>query len=98
MIDIKPNNILVNFKQDAQPDDEDNRFTEIQVADFGSCVPEDSTHAKNGALIGTSIFRSPEASLKLQWGTPTDIWSFGATVSRIYPQEYVLQNNQKFEN
>jgi serine/threonine protein kinase len=80
--DIKPNNVLVNRKPDDGPGQEDseNRFAEIQVADFGSCVPADSIHAKKGDLIGTSIFRSPEASLKMQWGTPTDIWSFGAMV------------------
>jgi serine/threonine protein kinase len=61
----------------------ENRFAEIQVADFGSCVPTSSSHAKNGELIGAPVFRSPEASLHLQWGTATDIWSFGAMVSLL---------------
>ena len=31
------------------------------------------------------MFRSPEAMLNLRWRTPTDIWSFGATVSDFSP-------------
>lgn len=56
------------------------RFADVQLADFGSTIPQDSAHARDGDPIGTSIFRSPEAALQKRWGTATDIWSFGATV------------------
>ena len=36
---------------------------------------------EEGHVIGAAIFRSPEAMLNLRWRAPTDIWSFGATVS-----------------
>jgi serine/threonine protein kinase len=69
--DIKPDNILVNYGQG------DVRFTDIQVADCGSTVSSDSAYAEDGDLIGAPIWRSPEAQLRIGWGTPTDIWSFG---------------------
>lgn len=43
-------------------------------------VPPDADPKEHGHVIGAAIFRSPEAMLNLRWGTPTDIWSFGATV------------------
>lgn len=74
-LDIKPSNVLVNY---GQPD---SRFTDVQLADFGSTVHVDSVHAQRGDSISTPIFRSPEAHLQMKWDTATDIWSFGATVS-----------------
>jgi serine/threonine protein kinase len=80
--DIKPNNVLCNLKseEEVNKDESDIRFSEVLLADFGSCVPSTSNYAKEGQPIGAAIFRSPEANLKLPWGTPTDIWSFGAMV------------------
>lgn len=72
--DIKPDNILVNYGQG------DIRFTDVQLADCGNTVPADSAYAKDGDLIGAPIWRSPEAQLRIGWGTQTDIWSFGALV------------------
>ncbi|KAL4925821.1 putative serine/threonine protein kinase [Aspergillus undulatus] len=77
--DIKPSNVLVNYGE------HDFRFTDVQLADFGSTVHVDSVHAQRGDPIGTPIFRSPEAHLQMKWGTATDIWSFGATlISLLY--------------
>jgi serine/threonine protein kinase len=75
-IDVKPNNVLVNYADDSKQ-----RITEVQLADFGSTVSEESGHAKDGDDISTPIFRSPEAAMQLPWTTATDIWSFGITVS-----------------
>lgn len=55
------------------------------VADFGDTVREDSKAAKDGFPIGTPIFRSPEAALRLRWDRATDIWSFGTTVGANQP-------------
>lgn len=83
LIDIKPSNILVNYGSN-----EEVRFTDVQLCDFGSTVPEDSEYALNGDPIGTPIFRSPEAHIQMRWGKPTDIWSFGATVSTsLFPSK-----------
>lgn len=75
VIDIKPSNVLVNYGHG------DVRFTDVQLADFGSTVHRDSPYAQHGDPIGTPIFRSPEAHLQMRWGTATDIWSFGAMAS-----------------
>ncbi|KAL4928969.1 kinase-like protein [Aspergillus undulatus] len=77
--DIKPSNFLANYNGENQ-----NRFKDIQLADFGSTMHIDSGHARDGDLIGTPIFRSPEPHLQLPWGTETDSWSFGATLITLY--------------
>ncbi|KAI9929490.1 hypothetical protein MW887_000963 [Aspergillus wentii] len=82
--DIKPDNILVNHGQDE-------RFTDVQLADFGSTVPSDSGYAKESDLIGTPIWRSPEAHLGIGWSTSTDIWSFGALlITLLYGDNFFL--------
>lgn len=75
--DIKPDNILVNYG--TAPD----RFSEVQLGDCGEAIIVDpkASPFEEGHVIGAAIFRSPEAMLNLRWRTPTDIWSFGATVS-----------------
>jgi serine/threonine protein kinase len=72
--DVKPSNILVNYKTSRPVDPSDDYVR------FVSTIPADSRHARDGDAIGTPIFRSPEASLRLPWGTATNIWSFGTTV------------------
>ncbi|PGH06135.1 STE/STE20 protein kinase [Blastomyces parvus] len=74
--DVKPSNILVTYDKTGEV-----RFKDVQLADFGSTVRMDSSHAQDGDPIGTPIFRSPKAHLQMSWGTATDIWSFGAMAS-----------------
>jgi serine/threonine protein kinase len=75
ILDIKPDNILVNYGQGNM------RLADVKLADFGSTVHMDSRYATEGDFIGAPIFRSPEAHLQMRWSTTTDIWSFGTTVS-----------------
>lgn len=77
--DVKLDNIFANYGHQTQ-----SRFKEIQLGDFGGVVHQDSEFAKEGHLIGTSISRSPEATLQLHWGTATDVWSFGNAVSNVF--------------
>lgn len=70
--DIKPDNILVNHGENG------NRFGDIKLADLGDSVHKDIITKEH--VIGATIFRSPEAMLNQIWGTPTDIWSLGATL------------------
>lgn len=76
-LDIKLDNIFVNLGKDGQ------RFSAIQLGDCGGVVPEKSEFARDGHLIGAVITRSPETMLGLRWGTATDIWSFGSSVSQF---------------
>lgn len=78
ILDIKPDNILVNYGRDPA------RFSDVQVGDCGdTCMVDPEADPLQGHDIGAAIFRSPEAMLNLRWKAPTDIWSFGATVSWI---------------
>jgi serine/threonine protein kinase len=70
-------NILVNY---AASSHSGQRFTDVQLVDLESTVHVTSGFCKDRDEIGTPIWRSPEAQLGLQWGPPTDIWSFGAMV------------------
>ncbi|KAF2963789.1 hypothetical protein GQX73_g9785 [Xylaria multiplex] len=72
--DVKLDNVLVNYGQGDQ------RFSKIQLSDFGGAVSQDSSFAKEGHTIGATFTRSPEAMLQLSWGTSTDVWSFRNTI------------------
>lgn len=76
-------NVLVNYALPAQNCSEQ-RFTDVQLADLESTVHISSRFCEDQDEIGTPIWRSPEASLGLKWGPPTDIWSFGTMVINIY--------------
>lgn len=73
--DVKLDNVFVNYGSTTNE-----RFSEIQLGDFGGVVHQDSDFAKDGHLIGTGISRSPEATLQMHWTTATDVWSFGNAV------------------
>lgn len=69
------------------------RFTDVQLADCGSTVSADSAYAKDSDIIGAPIWRSPEAQLRIGWGIPTDIWSFGALVCPHQVSECYLSSS-----
>lgn len=77
--DIKPDNVMVNYGSN----DTDNRFTDVQLADFGGSLPEDHQHAREGTPIGAAIWRSPESLFGMPWDVKTDIWSFGTLVNKF---------------
>jgi casein kinase II subunit alpha len=57
----------------------ESRFSEVRLADCGDSTHVDSVTEEH--VIRAVLFRSPEAMLNMTWGTATDIWSLGATVS-----------------
>ncbi|KAF7955674.1 hypothetical protein EAE96_004600 [Botrytis aclada] len=77
--DVKPDNILVNRGNAHQ------RFSEVQLADLGGTVSVHSKWAKEGRIVGTSSWRSPEVLLGMPWGTSSDIWSFGCSYLGPFP-------------
>ena len=76
--DIKPDNILVNYGTNGS------RFCKVQLADCGDSIRAKDVGDFTKHKIGADFFRSPEALLMQPWDIPTDIWSFGATVSDIH--------------
>lgn len=82
-------NILVNYA----PPGSAQRFTDVQLADLESTVHITSNFCKDRDEIGTPIWRSPEAQLGLQWGPPSDIWSFGTMVIVIYASLFTFLIN-----
>ncbi|KJX94470.1 hypothetical protein TI39_contig4189g00010 [Zymoseptoria brevis] len=83
--DIKPDNILLNFDSDGS------RVVEAKLGDCGDAwdVGFDSNPQGTRHAIGAAIYRSPEALFGLKWSTPTDIWSFGATlISLIWGRNF----------
>src|SRR5437764_3830187 len=77
-VDIKPNNILLKYDGKAPSG------IAVKLCDFGMATLMDPNKSTAGQEIGAPIFRSPEAFIGQPWGTPTDIWSFGAVVSIHY--------------
>jgi len=75
LVDVKPDNILVDHG------DSDGYYSKVVLSDIGDSVHLPSLPVLDqGHIIGSPIFRSPEATLALKWSYATDIWSFGATV------------------
>lgn len=72
-LNVKLMNVLVNF-------------SDVKFADFREAYHVDSEQAKNSLPISASIWRSPEAQMRIDkgWNTATDIWSFGLCVSDPY--------------
>ena len=90
LIDIKPDNILVNYSHDLA------RFSEVLVGDCGdTCMIEPDADPLEGHVIGAAIFRSPEAMLNLGWRAPTDIWSFGTMVSSTWSPRLQPHHNDR---
>nr|KMM71319.1 hypothetical protein CPAG_07626 [Coccidioides posadasii RMSCC 3488] len=88
--DIKMDNVLVKYAPSSQ-NESGQRFTDVQLADLESTVHITSRFCKDRDEIGTPIWRSPEAQLGLQWGPPTDIWSFGTMeISMIWGDNFFI--------
>ncbi|KAH8673372.1 kinase-like domain-containing protein [Xylariales sp. PMI_506] len=79
--DVKPRNVMVNYTHGS----DDNRFSDVQLADMGGSFEVQSKIAREGLPLGTAPWRSPEILLELPWDTKADIWSFGAMlISLMY--------------
>lgn len=89
--DVKPRNILVDYGQHEKG--ESDRFSEVQLTDFGDAFPTTAVQdlSIKQSSIGAPLWRSPEAIMGMRWGTPTDIWSYGATLlSLVYGRGFHL--------
>ncbi|KAF1914898.1 hypothetical protein BDU57DRAFT_579479 [Ampelomyces quisqualis] len=84
--DVKLDNIFANLQENN-----DDRFSAIQLGDLGGCVPADSEWATSGTQVGTPIWSAPELLMEIPWTTAADIWSFGTVlISLIYGGDFNL--------
>lgn len=77
--DIKPNNILVEWKE--QEDGNEMVVEQVQIGDIedAAYVPEDSVI--HGRQVGNWMWRSPEAHASADMHMPSDMWSIGLVVT-----------------
>lgn len=77
MIDIKANNILVNYTNGDKSID----ITSVRLADFedAAYVPPGSDIV--GSQVGNQFWRSPEAHAQGPVNSPSDMFSYGIVVS-----------------
>ncbi|OAX85324.1 hypothetical protein ACJ72_00289 [Emergomyces africanus] len=81
LLDVKPDNILVNNNRDP------NSFSEVVLGDYGDTYRMDTTADpyEDGHIIGAAIFRSPEAMFNLRWARLRISGLFGvALISLIW--------------
>lgn len=82
-IDVKPDNVFVNYIDRGVKNDV--RFSDVQLGDLGGACHVDSKLTKSGSPLGAPMWPSPEMIMETPWGTPTDIWPFGAVVNFSIP-------------
>lgn len=83
--DVKLDNVFVNLQED------ENRFSEVQLGDLGGCSSIHSKWATSGKFVGTPMWTSPEVIMEMPWNTASDIWSFGTLlISLIYGGDFNL--------
>jgi serine/threonine protein kinase len=76
MLDIKPDNVLVDCRQDGQEPIIDC----VQLIDFENAAYLPKGRCIKGMLAGNDNWRSPEAHFKGELNKPPDIFSFGIVV------------------
>lgn len=77
-IDIKPNNILINY--DETVDSPVSTVTSVQVSDLEDTVIVPSGKYLRGALCGNQLWRSPESWARAPQNQASDVFSFGIVV------------------
>lgn len=70
--DVKPSNILVNYK-DGKDQTSEVRFSDVQLSDFEGSYHQESEWAKSATPIGAPMWSSPEVLMEIPWNTATDI-------------------------
>lgn len=59
------------------------------MIDFGGATYE--RREKKTSIINTRQYRSPEVTLGLGWGIPSDIWSLGCILMECYTGNLLFQ-------
>lgn len=76
MVDIKPDNIKVDY----QHDDQGIIITKTQLTDLENAAYIPNDRYLKGVLMGNEDWHSPEAASRSKLGKPSDMYSFGLVV------------------
>ncbi|KZL66695.1 serine/threonine protein kinase (calcium/calmodulin dependent protein kinase) [Colletotrichum tofieldiae] len=85
--DIKPNNILIDYDDDAR---DDIKIHSVQISALEDAVVLPSGKNLKGCLCGNQLWRSPESWARARQNTPSDVFSFGVLTI------YVMLNDMIF--
>jgi serine/threonine protein kinase len=88
MLDIKPDNIMVDY----QDIDKKMMIRNVQLTNLDTASYLPNGRHLNGMLIGNEDWRSPEASFKSKVGKPTDMYSFGLVVCSQSRHTHIFLN------
>ena len=89
--DIKPNNILVEYRP--------NKIFSCVIADFGlsqqfSCNPMQRKNNKITHMVYTANFRPPEILRNERYTDKTDIWAMGMSYISYLKNENIIKNTE----
>lgn len=87
LADIKPNNILLDYKEEP-----DGTFViqDVKISDLEDAVQLQPGKAIRGAVLGNQLWRSPESWTGSKQSTRADVFSFGVVAI------YVMTNKMVF--
>lgn len=92
-LDIKPDNVVVDIDSESDPW----AVKSTMITDMENAVHLPPGKSIVGILAGNDNWRSPEAHLRAKLNTPADMFSFGAVVSVICEQYFVLGVNSNYQ-
>jgi serine/threonine protein kinase len=76
-LDIKPNNVLINYEGST---DSDITMKSVQIPDLEDAVIVPAGKYLRGPLCGNQLWRSPESWARSRQNQASDIFSFGIVV------------------
>ncbi|KAI1749589.1 kinase-like domain-containing protein [Xylaria castorea] len=93
--DIKPNNILLNYKEGNNVD---LTIKSVQISDLDDSVILSPKGAVKGHCCGNQIWRSPEAWARARQSFPSDVFSFAIVMIYVVTDRMVFHVGQDLLN
>ena len=70
----------------------------IRIIDFGGACIMKPGEPLQDAVINTRQYRSPEVTLEVGWGYPSDIWSAGCIAMEMLTGDLLFQTHEEMEH
>ena len=86
LVDIKPDNILLNEKQ-----------TTVKLCDFGSAFRSDEGKQDPTPYLVSRFYRAPEIVLGLAYNKAVDMWSIGCCLYEMFTGKVVFPGSTNNE-